>query len=95
MFRKFKKSFLLVFDNIDDVAKDQEVELSYFMTHLVQESANAIKILFGSCLFFEHLENYKVKKLRSLGKTDSVELFVTKIPLESSELESFLNWEKI
>jgi hypothetical protein len=61
----------------------------------VVESTNAIKILFSSSLFFEQLENYKVKKLRGLNKSDSVELFCTKIPLQDDELERFLNWDKI
>ena len=44
-----------------------------------------IKILFGSSLFFEDLENYKIKKLKSLSKEDSVELFFSKIPLSYDE----------
>jgi hypothetical protein len=51
--------------------------------------------LFGSSIYYENLENYKVKKLRGLSKTDSVELFITKIPLENEDREHFLDWEKI
>jgi hypothetical protein len=45
----------MVFDNIDDVGKDHQKELSIFMGSIISESANSIKILFGSSLFFEDL----------------------------------------
>ena len=93
-FSKFKKSFLFVLDDIDDVGKDFPKELASFMTQLVQESANSIKILFCSSIYFETLENYKVKKLRGLDKANSVELFIAKIPLENEELDTFLNYDK-
>ena len=51
------------------------------MMTTISDSSNAIKILFSSSLYYEELENYKIKKLRGLNKTDSVELFLTKIPL--------------
>ena len=81
-------------DNVDDVGKDFPLELASFMMQIVQESANTIKILFGSSIYFERLENYKVKKLKGLSKTNSVELFLAKIPLENDDLEIFLDYDK-
>jgi hypothetical protein len=51
--------------------------------------------LFSSSIFYEKLENYKVKKLRGLSKKDSLELFITKIPYKNEDLENFLDWNKI
>ena len=51
------------------------------ITRIVLESANRTKILFSSSLFFDGLENFKVKRLRSLSKQMSVELFLKKIPI--------------
>ena len=70
-------------DNIDDIGKQNAKELSNFIMTTVQESSNAIKVLFSSSIFYETLENYKVKKLRGLSKIDSVELFITKIPYKN------------
>jgi hypothetical protein len=44
-------------------------------------------VLFSSSFYFEKLENYKVKKLRGLSKEDSVELFITKVPLKHEDLD--------
>ena len=51
--------------------------------------------MFSSSIFYEKLENYKVKKLSGLSKKDSLELFITKIPYKNEDLENFLDWEKI
>lgn len=58
---------VIVLDNIDDVGKDYQYDLVSLITNLVQDSSNSIKILFSSSIFFDSLENYKVKKLRGLS----------------------------
>ena len=95
IFKRFKTSFLFVMDNLDDIGSDYTCEIANLITMLVQESSNAVKVLFSSSIFYEKLENYKVKKLRGLSKKDSVELFITKIPYKNADLELFLDWEKI
>ncbi|CDW80630.1 nb-arc domain protein [Stylonychia lemnae] len=94
-FQRFKKGLLLVLDNIDDIAVDYQNDIVNLLTNIVQDSTNSIKILFSSSVFFEQLENYKVKKLRGLSQQHSVELFLTKIPLQNEDLNQFLSWERI
>lgn len=54
---------------------------------VVQESGNTLKVLFSSSIYYDHLENYKVKKLKGLSRNDSLELFLTKIPLKNKDLD--------
>lgn len=51
--QRFRKGLLLVFDNIDDIAKDYSNEMASLITNIVQDSSNSIKILFSSSIFFE------------------------------------------
>ena len=75
------KHFLIAFDNIDHLVKDEYDSFLKFMQELSQKTK--VKFIFSSSRFtpslFKH--NCGIKKLRRLNLSETVELFITKIPL--------------
>lgn len=73
---------MLSLDNIDHMAKENYTEFFKFMGEIASPT---VKVVFTSAKYSSDLvadrEGFAVKKIQRLGKKDSVELFMKKIPL--------------
>lgn len=89
------KSFLIAFDNIDHLMKNEFTSFLNFMKELSQKTK--VKFLFTSSRFQHNLfnENCGIKKLRRLTLSETVELFITKIPLSDVDKQNYFEYQNI
>lgn len=68
------------------------------MEFIEEVSSKNVKILFSSSKYEAQLmpeDKFQVKKILKLTKKESVQLFIKKIPLGSSDKDNFLDFENI
>jgi hypothetical protein len=92
--RRSNAKFLFSFDNVDHLHKDNHNKFIDFLKQIV---CSEIKVLFKSYKYLdsEICDEFMVKKIHNLKKSDAVDLFIKKIPLCKNDKESFFEWENI
>ena len=77
-----KSKLLLALDNVDMQDDDEYAQLMNFISEMASEH---LKFMYSTSnpdlTKFLHKENFKVKKVRRLTRSESVDLFFQKIPL--------------
>ena len=88
------KKFLLALDNLDHLEAGSHEQ---FLTFIAEVSSSSCKVLFTSNKFSMKYfsEKFCVKKIQKLKKSDSVDLFMKKIPLSDNDKKNFLDFENI
>lgn len=89
------KNFLIAFDNIDHMDKDEYTNFLNFMKDLSQKTK--VKFLFTSSRFQPALfqGSCGIKKLRRLNLSETVELFITKVPLSEVDKQNYFEFANI
>ena len=87
--------FMFALDNIDHLEKLEYTRFLEFIVELSQSTK--VKLLFTSDKFVPGMNDgdFGVKCLKRLSKQESVELFLTKIPLSDSDRQQYFEFSKI
>jgi len=93
-FQTFKKSFLIVIDNADDLIQESQEDFSACFNKIMEDT-QAVKVIFSSSYLPENLENCRIKKLRPLSREASVDLFFQKVPFMEEEERIFGQIEEL